>query len=617
MTPSTARQSCSSSAYTGRGGARLVVLATALIFLCIPAEARELKFHGPILQWHRAPATQVTFAWVERIAPGITATPVWDTGRAGFGYGDDDDETVLHDMRGNYERIYLARKFQGGAFPLDEPLKLTIRYDDAFIMWINGVEVARSSNLSGQYTNADVKGGHEAEGEETFLIENPAAFLNEGENLVAIEGHNLRESSSDLTIDPVLAIGDRTIVPQGAEWKYLAGSDPGSRWYLREPQPYEGPELPLETASEWTLGLRLRGTSGAFDEANIDRRDFADTGNPLFEAKVGNLQPGRDYEYVLRANGELVHAGWFSTAPRQMTRPISFIVGGDMGTSTAIPVSRVAGRIDPLFAVVGGDIAYANGREAYKWYDWLDNWAEFLVSPEGRSIPIIAGIGNHETKGFRIRKASAPFYFSLFDLPTGDSNFAVDFEDYLSFLMLDSNHAQEVEDQTGWLKRNLESRDDVPGVFVVYHRPAWGTGVKGNIDDIQDDWCPLFEEHQVDAVFENDHHTYKRTHKITGGIPDPENGILYIGDGAWGARLRPITDRMLNRVGARRYLAKWEAVHHVVKVTISPDGTRKYEAINADGEVFDEFTDLDRKPVGPSPGETSTTESPLDRLKKR
>ncbi|MCB1231040.1 MAG: metallophosphoesterase [Verrucomicrobiae bacterium] len=607
---------------TSRPGLRLsrrIVVCSLFLFLFAAAtttHARELKFHGPILQWHREPATEVTMTWVERVAPDVTARPLWKKGPAGFGYGDDDDATEITDMRGHYERIYLARKFDAADFPLDEPLTLQIRYDDAFIAWINGAEVARSPNIDGQYDDADVHDTHEAEGTEMFTIERPSRFLNEGENLITIEVHNARESSSDLTADPSLFVGKRTLIPQGAEWSYLAGSDPGSRWYLKEPKPYDGPELPKEEASEWTLGIRPRDSLVPFESVDIDQREFAETGNPLFEARIQGLRSGTRYEFVLSANQSPVRNGWFTTAPPRFDRPITFVVGGDMGTADAVPISRLAGSLDPLFALVGGDIAYANGREAYKWYDWLDNWADFLVSSEGRSIPIICAIGNHETKGFRIRKSSAPFYFSLFDLPFGESNFAVDFEDYLSILVLDSNHAQDVEDQTGWLGRNLDSRKEVPNLFAIYHRPAWGTGVKGNIEDIQEEWCPLFEKYRLDCVFENDHHVYKRTQKITNGVPDEKNGILYIGDGAWGAEVRPITDRMLERVGARRYLANWAARRHLVKVTLSPDGTKRYEATAPDGEVFDEFVDHE----SPAPVDGENPASPrnlLDDLKKR
>ena len=85
----------------------------------------------------------------------------------------------------------------------------------------------------------------------------------------------------------------------------------------------------------------------------------------------------------------------------------------------------------------------------------------------------------------------------------------------------------------------LDSRKDFPRQFICYHRPAWGTGVKGDALDIQRSWSPLFEEYLVDAVFENDHHVYKRTHPLKGGRRDDENGVVYLGDGAWGGASPP------------------------------------------------------------------------------
>ncbi len=574
-----------------------VLLFLLLAGLPVLTIARELKFHGPLLQWTRDPTTSVTLTWVERISPGITTAPVWKKGPSGFGYGDGDDRTEIPEMEDEFERIYIARKFELDSLPPGEPLRLLIRYDDAFVAWINGTEIARSPNLKRHHAQASVRGAHEAEEVEEFVIENPAVFLNEGENLVAIEGHNVRKSSSDLTLDPVLKLGDRTLVDSGDEWSYLAGDEPEVRWFLREPRSYPGPELPKEEKSEWTLGVRLRGSDAPYASVAIDERKFGPTGNPLFEARIEGLEPDTAYEYFLAASKVPVKTGWFRTAPARLTRPFSFVVGGDMGTSTAVPVCRLAGAEDPLFALIGGDLAYANGTLAFHWYDWLDNWSEFVVGPGGRDIPIIAGIGNHERKGYRVRKSAAPFYFSLFDLPLGDSNFTVDFGDYLSVIVLDTNYAQEVEDQTWWLKRQLEQRKKVPHQFVIYHRPAWGTGVKRNSSDVQEEWCPLFEEYRVDCVFENDHHTYKRTHKIRGGFPDEERGVLYIGDGAWGASLRTITDDHLERVGARDYLAKWASRHHLVKVTLSPDGTRLYQAKAPGGEVFDEYRDREPLPL--------------------
>lgn len=568
-----------------------VATASLLLFFLSLGSSRELTIHGPILQMHRDPTTEMTIAWVEEIAPEAMPTSVWRDGPGGFGYGDDDDRTVLSDMEKRYQRVYLSKTFHLDSVPTEGDMSLVIRYDDAFAAWINGTLVAKSDNLKGYHTAGKVKGGHEAEEAEIFRIPNPRRFLESGENLISIEGHNVRLSSSDFTLDPILLLGENTIIPQGAEWRYLAGSDPSSRWFLHDHSVARDPELPKAEESEWTVGIRPRRSGAPYAAVDVDEREFGDTGNPVFEAKVKGLSPGGEYEYVLMAEGRPVREGWFRTAPARLTRPLKFVTGGDMDTQDAIPINQVAGRQDPLFALIGGDLAYANGEDAYKWYDWLDNWADFIVSPDGRSIPIIAGIGNHELKGLRIRKQDAPFYFSLFDLPEGESNFTVDFGDYMSIVLLDSNHAQKVKSQNFWLNQQLSARDELPHLFVMYHRPAWGTGVKRNIEDIQEDWCPLFEKYGVDCVFENDHHVYKRTKKIKNGIPNESEGVLYIGDGAWGRYLRPITDRDLDRVGARQYLATWRSIHHLIAVTVDPGGMKHYRAMSQGSEVFDSYDD--------------------------
>jgi len=590
-----------------------------LSFSCFSAAARDLKFHGPFVQWHHDPTSSATITWVERVAPDQQPLPVWRAGRAGFGYGDADDGTELPEMKGAHPRVYIANYFHLASTAVDGPLQLVIRYDDAFVAWINGEEVARSSNITGHHAHADIKDDHEAGDDgEVFVIERPERFLVKGKNLITIEGHNVKKNSSDFTLDPMLVMANQALIPEEEEWLYLAGTDPSTRWFLKEPSLSPMPRLPRAEKSEWSIGIRPRGAAVAFQRVGYDEKELAETGNPVFHAKVEGLRPDTAYEFSLSVGDRRVKTGWFQTAPAVVTRPLKFITGGDMGTTTAVPICKQVGREDPLFVLVGGDLAYANGRAAYRWYDWIDNWSELVVGKGGRSLPIIAGIGNHEMKSFHglskwqawkglaaltPKKENAPFYFSLFDVPGNESNFTVDFGDYMSILLLDSNHGQKVKKQTRWLESELKDRVEVPHVFPIYHRPAWGTGIKANQADIQREWCPLFEEYQVDCVFENDHHAYKRSHPLTAGVRDDRNGILYLGDGAWGAHLRPITDRMLNRVGARSYLAKWRSVHHVFRVTLRPGGSRTYEAIESDGSVFDSVRDAkDRRRSRPDPG---------------
>jgi hypothetical protein len=42
-------------------------------------------------------------------------------------------------------------------------------------------------------------------------------------------------------------------------------------------------------------------------------------------------------------------------------------------------MNKRAGALDPDFAMLGGDLAYANGVAATRWVDWLQSWMKNSV----------------------------------------------------------------------------------------------------------------------------------------------------------------------------------------------------------------------------------------------
>lgn len=132
----------------------------------------------------------------------------WNTGAAGFGYGDNDDRTVLKDMQGRYTRVYLRHAFETADVDLSK-LQLKINYDDAFIAYMNGHEVARSGVKSGHGATAQGVASHEADGFVDFDLSESVKWLKPGRNVVAVEGHNSGPGSSDFSLDPWLAIPAR------------------------------------------------------------------------------------------------------------------------------------------------------------------------------------------------------------------------------------------------------------------------------------------------------------------------------------------------------------------------------------------------------------------------
>ncbi len=289
---------------------------------------------------------------------------------------------------------------------------------------------------------------------------------------------------------------------------------------------------------------------------------------------VRGLQP--DGVYRMRVGDPtVVHR--FRTAPRQLTRPLRFVAGGDAGRSDiSRTINLLAAERSPLFALLGGDLAYANGREHGRWVEFLNLWNQTMVTPDGLTIPLIVTIGNHEVDAKRpFGRHAAPYFYALFDQFRDDGYATLDFGDYMSFVLLDSAHTTKVKGaQTTWLAEQLEQRSGVPHLFAAYHVPAFPSvrSFSGKTNAaIREQWVPLFADHQVDAVFENHDHAYKRTRA---------SGVLYLGDGAWGS-----TRRAVDRRG-RDYLETLLSVNHFIETEIR--GKRRlHRAIDRRGLVFD------------------------------
>lgn len=137
----------------------------------------------------------------------------WETGSSGFGYGDTDDNTILDDMQNNYVSVYIRKFINIEDLGSINFLELGMRYDDGFIAYLNGVEIARSVTLGaiGIPVNFDtVAADHESTPAPEWYSFSTEALdaLQEGENLLAIEGHNTNLPSSDFTLIPFLRYFD-------------------------------------------------------------------------------------------------------------------------------------------------------------------------------------------------------------------------------------------------------------------------------------------------------------------------------------------------------------------------------------------------------------------------
>ncbi|MHC4710205.1 MAG: purple acid phosphatase family protein, partial [Planctomycetota bacterium] len=323
---------------------------------------------------------------------------------------------------------------------------------------------------------------------------------------------------------------------------------------------------------QWLSAEGVTGDEVAFGRAGEPRlRTVTGQHEPLTETdrvvhtvELTGLEPGGDYRF--RISG-LAEEYAFRTMPADAGAPVAFVVGGDIHRRSALDerIFRTAASRDPMFAVLGGDIAYDNGHahRVGRWYELLDVWQRCMVTADGRLVPVVAAIGNHEAKGsYGQAPDAAPRFYDLFPGLGRDGRQVLDFGEYMSVILLDTDHTHRIDgEQTRWLAGTLAARSDVPHLFVVYHVPAYPSVRRfngGGGPGIREHWVPLFDRYGVDVVFEHHDHAYKRTHLIRGDDVHPD-GVLYLGDGAWGAK-----PRRVRRPRNTWYLARAESVNNVI-----------------------------------------------------
>ncbi|MCI0747444.1 MAG: metallophosphoesterase family protein [Verrucomicrobia subdivision 3 bacterium] len=133
----------------------------------------------------------------------------WKVAEAGFGIGDNDDRTVLSNMRSNYATVYIRRNFEIEQADTIAEIGLMISYDDGFIAYLNGKEVVRVGVGIGSGRNARNIKAHDAGGTYSYFpLKDYEKYLKDGVNVLAIEGHNQSLESSDFTLDPYLLLED-------------------------------------------------------------------------------------------------------------------------------------------------------------------------------------------------------------------------------------------------------------------------------------------------------------------------------------------------------------------------------------------------------------------------
>ena len=153
--------------------------------------------------------TEPSNQWIQ---PSFDAN-TWSQGQGGFGYDDGDDNTTV----GTTSSVYIRKTFNLVDTSVIKHLILQADYDDAFVAYLNGIEIARSNigtvgtpptfdALATTFKEARLYMGKLPESYE-FRPTNFRSFIKQGSNTLAIQIHNQSLTSSDLSSNFFLTLG--------------------------------------------------------------------------------------------------------------------------------------------------------------------------------------------------------------------------------------------------------------------------------------------------------------------------------------------------------------------------------------------------------------------------
>lgn len=257
--------------------------------------------------------------------------------------------------------------------------------------------------------------------------------------------------------------------------------------------------------------------------------------------RLTELSPDTEYFFCLEDEFGVSRRLKFRTAPREPAA-FTFIAGGDSRNfrDVRIAANQLCEKLRPLFIAFTGDMI--NRDTSQEWDDWLEDWQE-TIGDDGHVIPIVPHRGNHERRAETIP--------NLFDTPA-DAYFAFSIGGGLFRYYALNSQIPAIGAQETWLEDDLAKHGtDVVHLVAGYHKPMRPHVRRKSEGANPFQWADNFYKHGFDLIVESDSHVMKRTLPIKPdpsgpegfvAAPDDPNATVYIGEGCWGAPLRPADD---------------------------------------------------------------------------
>ncbi len=409
----------------------------------------------------------------------------------------------------------------------------TLFHDDAVAVYINGHLVksvdmpadAQSSNMF----YAGVSAGAPKQADLSLTKDEIQNYLTEGDNMLSVELHNDRESSSDiyfefqnLTLNYNEAGGSEpAVTPVNQKSVFLTvGSDTTSQgitWYA---DTAEAGEVQYALKNGDTFPDNYQTVPAAASASN-------DSGFYSNQAVLTNLQPGNEYVYRV-VNGSTISKMYsFNTSVNDGSYSFAFVGDPQIGASGNATsdtnnwnetVNLITSTLKPDFLLSAGDqVNTASNESQYAGY----------LNDAFASLPSATTIGNHDS--------SSAAYNEHFNLPNESSDKGITkagsdywfvYENTL-FIDINSNNRSAAEHKA-FIEEAIAANPNVKWKTVVFHHSIYSTASHVNDGDIinrRNELPQIFDDLDIDVVLMGHDHVYTRTYMMNGSTPDTSQGV--------------------------------------------------------------------------------------------
>ena len=487
---------------------------------------------------------------------------------------------------------------------LDDLGSLTgnLYYDDAAIIYINGIEVASFDKPSGGYdTNMSYGGSNDSnprEGQINLTADQLKDVLKVGENVIAVELHQGRASSSDVYFEFAnLQVNyGQTPVEQKA-LNLTVGKDETEMnltWYAN-------------TSEIGTVEYAKASEDGEFPSefttVNATGNQSNDNGFYYNQATLTNLEENTKYVYRLVNNDTVSKTYEFTT--EDFDGSYNFILAGDpqigaSGNATndtegwKKTLQDSINKFDPDFILSAGDQVNTASNES--------QYSGYLASEYLTNTPQANVVGNHDS--------SSNAYSQHFNLPnvsgkgatTAGSDYWYVYNNTL-FMNINSNNMSTAEHKA-FMEEAIAANPDARWKVVSFHHSVYSVAnhaVEGDILQRREELTPVFDDLGIDVVLMGHDHVYVRSNIMKGmqvvtdtsnlqSVTDPD-GVLYVtANSASGSKYYNIKTDISTEFVAKMDQSKQRSISNIevseneFKIT-----TYLYDANNDDWAVLDTF----------------------------